>query len=59
VHRKIEIDEKFHVGLGRQILARYAKTDDDRKEILRAMRGMHDIALNMFAPESATRLLMN
>jgi hypothetical protein len=57
VHRKIEIDEKFHVGLGRQILSRYAETDDDRKEILRAMRGMHDIALNMFRPESATRLL--
>ncbi|MGV9718514.1 hypothetical protein [Rhodococcus pyridinivorans] len=57
VHRKIEIDEKFHVGLGRQMLARYAQTDEDRKEILRAMRGMHDIALNMFTPETATRLM--
>jgi hypothetical protein len=57
VHRKIEIDEKFHVGLGRQILSRYAQTDDDRNEILRAMRGMRDIAANMFSPESATRLL--
>ncbi|MCT1356280.1 MULTISPECIES: hypothetical protein [unclassified Gordonia (in: high G+C Gram-positive bacteria)] len=57
VHRKIEIDEKFHVGLGRQILARYARTDEDRKEILRAMRGMHDIALHMFRPETATRLM--
>lgn len=59
VHRKIEIDEKFHVGLGRQILSRYAETDEDRKEILRAMRGMHDIAANMFSPDSATRLLTN
>ncbi|ORA31728.1 hypothetical protein BST13_24360 [Mycobacterium aquaticum] len=57
VHRKIEIDEKFHVGLGRQILSRYAETDDDRNEILRAMRGMRDIAANMFSPDSATRLL--
>ncbi|MGE2731267.1 hypothetical protein ACQI4F_17445 [Mycolicibacterium vaccae] len=57
VHRKIEIDEKFHVGLGRQILARYAETDEDRKEILRAMRGMHDIAATMFTPETATRLM--
>ena len=57
VHKKIQIDEKFHVGLGRQVLSRYAKTDDDRKEILRAMRGMHDIATTMFTPEVATRLL--
>ncbi|GFG53571.1 hypothetical protein CQY20_12760 [Mycolicibacterium agri] len=57
VHRKIAVDEKFHVGLGRQILARYAETDDDRNEILRAMRGMHDIAVDMFSPQSATRLL--
>lgn len=53
VHRKIETDEKFHVGLGRQVLASYAKTDDDREEILRAMRGMHDIASKMFLPEPA------
>ncbi|TCP51837.1 hypothetical protein EV191_1061 [Tamaricihabitans halophyticus] len=50
VHRKIEVDEKFHVGLGRQVLARYAATDDDRNEILRAMRGMHSIASEMFTP---------
>lgn len=48
IHKKIEIDEKFHIGLGRQILSRYAATDEDREEILRAMRGMRDIAVSMF-----------
>lgn len=48
VHQKIEIDEKFHVSLGRQILSTYAQTDEDREEILRAMRGMRDIAETMF-----------
>lgn len=52
VYRQIETDEKFHVGLGRQILSRYAKTDHDREEILRAMRGMRDIAWTTFTPES-------
>lgn len=56
VHKKIETDEKFHVGLGKQVLAHYATTEEDRKEILRAMRGMHDIATTMFEPEAATRL---
>lgn len=48
VHRKISIDEKFHVGLGRQILSSYAKTHHDRDEILLAMRGMQEIAQSMF-----------
>lgn len=52
IYRKIEADEKFHVGLGRQVLATYAKTDEDRAEILRAMRGMRDIAWKTFTPES-------
>ena len=52
VHRKIAVDEKFHVGLGRQILATYAETDEDREEILYAMRGMRDIAWRTFTPES-------
>lgn len=52
VYKKIAIDEKFHVGLGTQILADYAKTDHDRDEILRAMRGMRDIAWKTFTPES-------
>lgn len=52
VYKQIETDEKFHVGLGLQILSTYAKTDHDREEILRAMRGMRDIAWKTFTPES-------
>jgi len=52
IYRRIEIDEKFHVGLGRLLLSAYAETDRDREEILRAMRGMRDIAWRTFAPES-------
>lgn len=52
IYKQIEIDEKFHVGLGRQILSAYARTDHDRDEILRAMRGMRDIAWKTFTPES-------
>lgn len=48
VHRKIAIDEKFHVSLGRLMLSTYATTDADREEILRAMQGMRDIAMSMF-----------
>ncbi len=55
VYRQIEIDEKFHVGLGRQILSSYARTDHDREEILRAMRGMRDIAWKTFTPESVAQ----
>lgn len=54
IYRKIEIDEKFHVGLGRQMMAAYAENDDDRAEILRAMHGMRDIAWRTFTPESVT-----
>lgn len=52
VYKKIAIDEKFHVGLGVQILSDYAKTDHDREEILRAMRGMRDLAWKTFTPAS-------
>jgi hypothetical protein len=52
IYKQIEIDEKFHTGLGRQVLATYAKTDHDRDEILRAMRGMRDLAWKTFTPES-------
>lgn len=55
VYKQIETDEKFHVGLGRQVLAAYAKTDHDRDEILRAMRGMRDIAWKTFTPESVAQ----
>jgi hypothetical protein len=57
VHKKIETDEKFHVGLGRQILSRYAASYEDRAEILRAMRAMRDIASNLFTPPSEAALL--
>lgn len=52
VYRRIETDEKFHTGLGRQILSTYAQTDRDRDEILFAMRGMRDLAWRTFTPES-------
>ena len=52
IYKQIEIDEKFHTGLGRQILATYAQTDEDRAEIMRAMRGMRDIAWKTFTPQS-------
>jgi hypothetical protein len=58
IYRQIERDEKFHVGLGRQILAAYARTDEDRAEILRAMRGMRDIAWKTFTPESVATSMM-
>ena len=51
IYKQIEIDEKFHTGLGRQILNTYARTDEDREEILRAMLGMRDIAWKSFTPE--------
>lgn len=55
VYKQIETDEKFHVGLGLQILSTYAQTDEDRAEILRAMRGMRDIAWKTFTPESVAQ----
>ena len=56
-YRQIEIDEKFHTSLGRQILSTYAKTDEDRAEILRAMRGMRDIAWTSLTPEAVAKAL--
>ncbi|TDD39615.1 hypothetical protein [Saccharopolyspora elongata] len=52
IYKQIEKDEKFHVGLGLQMMATYVHTDEDRDEILRAMRGMRDIAWRTFSPES-------
>ncbi len=52
IYRQIEKDEKFHVGLGLQMMATYVETDEDREEILYAMRGMRDIAWRTFTPES-------
>jgi hypothetical protein len=56
-YRQIEIDEKFHTSLGRQILSTYAKTDEDRAEILRAMRAMREIAWTSLAPEAVAKAL--
>ena len=35
--------ERFHVGLGRLMVERYASSDEDWDEVLRAMRGMAEI----------------
>lgn len=52
IYRRIETDEKFHVGLGLQMLSTYVENDEDRDEVLYAMRGMRDIAWKTFAPGS-------
>jgi hypothetical protein len=39
-------DEKFHVGLGRLLLDRYAESDDDLAEVRRAMAGMAEIVVS-------------
>jgi hypothetical protein len=36
-------DERFHVGLGRALIDRYAEDDADWVEVVRAMRGMAEI----------------
>ena len=47
-HRKAPLSE---------LLSRYARTDSDRAEILRAMRGMRDIAWRTFTPESVSAIV--
>jgi hypothetical protein len=44
-YEQIIKDEKFHVGLGRLLLDRYADNDDDLAEVMRAMRGMAAITV--------------
>jgi hypothetical protein len=39
-------DEIFHVGLGRLLLDRYARSDDDLAEVRRAMAGMAEIVVS-------------
>jgi hypothetical protein len=46
VYEKVIEDERFHVGLGRLLLDRYATSDADRGEVLRAMRGMAEIVVD-------------
>jgi hypothetical protein len=45
-YEQIIEDERFHVGLGRLLLDRYAESDADRDEVLRAMRGMAEIVVD-------------
>jgi hypothetical protein len=45
IYEQIIRDEKFHVGLGRLLLDRYAHTDHDLAEVLRAMHGMAAIVV--------------
>jgi len=44
-YEQIIKDEKFHIGLGRLMLDRYAESEDDVAEIMRAMRGMAAITV--------------
>jgi hypothetical protein len=46
IYEGIVKDERFHVGLGRLMIERYAVTDEDWDEVLRAMRGMAAIVLD-------------
>ena len=39
-------DERFHVGLGRLLLDRYARSDGDLAEVRRAMAGMAEIVVS-------------
>ena len=39
-------DEKFHVGLGRLLLDRYAESDDDLAEVRRTTAGMAEIVVS-------------
>jgi hypothetical protein len=45
-YERIIRDEKFHVGLGLLLLDRYCESDDDRDEVMRAMRGMAAITVD-------------
>jgi hypothetical protein len=44
-YEQIIKDEKFHVGLGRLLLDRYAESEADLAEVMRAMRGMAAITV--------------
>ncbi len=45
-YEQIIKDEKFHVGLGRLLLDRYAADPEDVAEVMRAMRGMAAITVD-------------
>jgi hypothetical protein len=44
-YEQIIKDERFHVGLGRLLLDRYAESEEDVAEVMRAMRGMAAITV--------------
>ena len=46
IYEGIIKDEKFHVGLGRVMLDRYADGGDDLAEVRRAMAGMAEIVVS-------------
>jgi hypothetical protein len=46
IYEGIIKDERFHVGLGRAMLDRYASGDDDLAEVRRAMAGMAEIVVS-------------
>ncbi len=52
VYKQIVKDEDFHLGLGQLLLERYAESDDDREEILRAMREMVAVVADTYKPEN-------
>jgi hypothetical protein len=45
-YEQIIKDEKFHIGLGRLLLDRYAESEADLAEVMRAMRGMAAITVD-------------
>jgi hypothetical protein len=52
IYKQIVKDEDFHLGLGQLLLDRYAETDSDRDEVLRAMREMVDLVAYTYKPEN-------
>jgi hypothetical protein len=52
IYKQIVKDEKFHLGLGQLLLDRYAETDSDRDEVLRAMHEMVDLVAYTYKPEN-------
>ncbi len=51
-YKQIVKDEEFHLGLGQLLLDRYAETDSDHDEVLRAMREMVDLVVYTYKPEN-------
>jgi hypothetical protein len=52
-YEQIIKDEKFHVGLGRLLLDRYAQSEEDVAEVMRAMRGMAAITIESHVASDA------